>query len=79
MLNISMKASIIMKVSCLPDSVLFGPERLKHAYRPPACLMCASGEVLYEGYGHGGPGICLGDGQTEAYMKDLGMTVLASA
>ena len=22
--------------------------------------------VLSEGYGHGGPGVCLGDGQTEA-------------
>ena len=26
----------------------------------------ASGEVLSEGYGHGGPGVCLGDGQAEA-------------
>ena len=22
--------------------------------------------VLFEGYGHGGPDVCLGDGQTEA-------------
>ena len=29
-------------------------------------LMIASGEVLSEGYGHGGPGVCLGDGQAEA-------------
>ena len=28
--------------------------------------MIASGGVLSEGYGHGGPGVCLGDGQTEA-------------
>ena len=28
--------------------------------------MVASGGVLSEGYGHGGPGVCLGDGQTEA-------------
>ena len=27
--------------------------------------MIASDDA-YEGYGHGGPGICLGDGQTEA-------------
>ena len=34
---------------------------------------------LSEGYWHGGPGVCVGDGQTEAYLKDMGMTVLASA
>ena len=28
--------------------------------------MVASGGGLSEGYGHGGPGVCLGDGQTEA-------------
>ena len=28
---------------------------------------------------HGGPGVCLGDSQTEAYLKDMGMTGLASA
>ena len=28
-------------------------------------FIVASGEVLSEGYGHGGPGVCLGDGQTE--------------
>ena len=33
---------------------------------------------LSEGYGHGGPGVCLGDGQTEACLKDTGMTGLAS-
>ena len=26
----------------------------------------ASGSVLSEEYGHGGPGVCLGDGQTAA-------------
>ena len=41
--------------------------------------MVASGGILSEGYGHGGPGVCLGDGQTEAYLKDMGMTGLASA
>ena len=29
-------------------------------------FMVASGGVISEGYGHGGPGVCLGDGQTEA-------------
>ena len=38
----------------------------------------ASGGVLSEGYGHDGPGVCLGDGQTEAYLKDLGKTGVAS-
>ena len=33
---------------------------------------------LSEGYGHDGPGVCLGDGQTEAYLKDMGMAGLAS-
>ena len=28
-------------------------------------FMFASGGVLSDGYGHGGPGVCLGDGQTE--------------
>ena len=27
--------------------------------------MVASGEDLSEGYGHDGPGVCLGDGQTD--------------
>ena len=34
---------------------------------------------LSEGCGHGGPGVCLGDGQTLAYLEDMGMTGLASA
>ena len=29
-------------------------------------FMVASVEVLFEGYGHNGPGVCLSDGQTEA-------------
>ena len=37
------------------------------------------GCVLSEGYGHDGPGVCLGDGQTVSYLKDMDMTVLASA
>ena len=42
-------------------------------------FMVASGGGLSEGYGHGGPAVCLGDRQTEAYLKDTGMTGLASA
>ena len=41
-------------------------------------FMVASGGVLSEGYGHDGPVVCLGDGQTEAYLKVMGMTGLAS-
>ena len=33
---------------------------------------------LSEGYGHDGPGVCLGDGQTDSHLKDMGMTGLAS-
>ena len=41
-------------------------------------FMVASGGVLSEGYGHSGPGVRLGNGQTEAYLKDMGMASLAS-
>ena len=51
---------------------------LDHAERASTRFMIASGGVLFEGYGHGGLGVCLGDGQTEAYLKDLGMTGVAS-
>ena len=54
-------------------------EGLDHAERAFTGFMVASGGVLSERYGHGGPGVCLGDGQTEAYLKDMGMTGLASA
>ena len=42
-------------------------------------FMVASGGVLSEGFGHGGPGVSLGDGETESYLKDAGMVGLASA
>ena len=35
-------------------------------------------EGLSEGYGHDGSGVCLSNGQTKAYLKDMGMTGLAS-
>ena len=37
-----------------------------HAEGAPKHFMVASGGVLSEGYWHDGPGVCLGDGQTEA-------------
>ena len=52
---------------------------MDYAKKASAGFMVASGGVLSEGYGHSGPGVCLGDGQTEAYLKDIGMTGLASA
>ena len=33
-------------------------------------------EALSEGYRHGGPGVCLSDGQTEPYLKDTCMAGL---
>ena len=40
-------------------------EVLKNAERAPISFMIASGGVLSGGYGDGGPGVCLDDGQTE--------------
>ena len=34
---------------------------------------------LSKGHEHDEPGVCLGDGQTAAYLKDMGMMGLASA
>ena len=53
-------------------------EWLDHAVASTG-FMVASGGVLFEGYGCDGPGVCLGDGQMEAYLKDMGMTGLAAA
>ena len=44
-----------------PDAIFVGPCR-----GASTGFMIASGGVLSEGYGHGGPGVCLGDGQMEA-------------
>ena len=46
---------------------------MDHAEGASTCFMVASGGGLSEGYGHGGPGVCLGDGPTEAYLKDMGL------
>ena len=48
------------------DPSVRGSERLDRAEEPPACFVVASVGDLSEGYGHGGPGICLGNGQTKA-------------
>ena len=58
---------------------LFKSEGLVHDERASTRFMVASGRVLSEGCGHGGPGVCLGDGQTQADLKDMGLTGLASA
>ena len=52
--------------SCPSESFLSRSEWLDHAEGASTGFMIASGGVLSEGYGHGGPGICLGNGQTEA-------------
>ena len=52
---------------------------LDHAEGASTGFMVASGGVLSERYGHDGLGVCLGDGQTDAYLKDMGMTGMASA
>ena len=61
------------------DSFLSRSEWLVHAEGASTRFMVASGGVLSEGYGHDGSGVCLDDGQTEAYLKDTGMAGLASA
>ena len=43
-------------------------EWLDHSEGAFTGFMIASDGGLSEGYGHGGPGVCLGDGQTEAYL-----------
>ena len=45
---------------------LLRSEWLDHAEEAFTCFMLASGGVLSVGYEHDGPGVCMGDGQTEA-------------
>ena len=54
------------------------PMRLDYADGSLTCFVVTSSGNVSEGYGHGGPGVCLGDGQTEAYLKGTGMVGLAS-
>ena len=46
---------------------------MDHAEGVSTGFMVASSGVLSEGYGHDGPCVCLGEGQTEAYLKDAGL------
>ena len=48
------------------DSLMPRSKWLDYAEGASTGFMVASGGVLSEGYGHDGPGVCLGDGQTEA-------------
>ena len=62
------------------NKVIFS-EGLDHAAGASKRFMVGSGvrwSPICE-YGYDGPGVCLGDGQTEAYLKVMGMTGLASA
>ena len=54
-------------------SFLSRSEWLDHAEGASTRFMVASGGDLSEGYGHDEPGVCLGDGPTETYLKDMGM------
>ena len=54
------------------DSFLSTSEWLDHAEGASTRFMAASGGGLPGGGGNDGPGVCLGDGQTEAYLKDTG-------
>ena len=45
---------------------------------PPASLVVASDGGVSVGYGQDKPCVCLGDRQTEAYLRDMGMAGLAS-
>ena len=58
---------------------LYHAEGLDHAERASTSFMVASNGVLSEGCGHGGPDVCLGDDETDAYLKNMSMTGLASA
>ena len=49
-----------------PDCVFSGSEGLDHAEGPPKCFVISTGGCLSEGNGHDEPGVCLGDGKTEA-------------
>ena len=50
----------------LSDTFLPKSGGLDHAGRASTCFMVLSGGVLAERFRHGGPGVCLGVGQTEA-------------
>ena len=51
--------------STAADSFLSRSEGLDHADGASTRFMVASGGNVSEGYGHDGPGVFMGDGQTE--------------
>ena len=51
------------------DTFLPRDEGLDHAETASVGFMVVSDGVLSEGCGHGGLGVCLGDGQTEAEYR----------
>ena len=61
------------------DYFLPRSEWLDHVEWASTGFMVASGRILSEKYVHGGPGICLGDRQTETYLRDTSLTGLESA
>ena len=77
--DIVRRRKIVFQRDILMKDVVETSEGLDHTERASTRFMVASRVVLSEVYGHDGPGVCLGDGQTEAYLKDMGMAGLASA
>ena len=62
--NVAIMWLIIIKRSP-PDSFVARSEGLDHAERVSTGFKVASGGVLPERYGHGGPSVFLGNGQTK--------------
>ena len=54
-----------MMIPKKPKKLLSKSEWLDHAEGASTGFKVASGGILSEGCGHDGPGVCLGDGQTE--------------
>ena len=59
------------------DYIVSGIRAVGPCLGDAACFVFVVGPS--EGYGHDRPGVCLGDGQTESYLKNTGITGLASA
>ena len=65
---------VLQHYRLIPVTFLSRSEGLNHDERVYTDFKVASDGLLFEGYGHGGSSVCLGDGQTESYLKDMGMT-----
>ena len=59
-------AAVCVIRSAVRGAQLSGELRDGPSRGAPTHFMVTSGGVLSEGFMHGGPGVCLGDGQTEA-------------